>query len=333
MTAVSAGTGAAATVPALDPDQQRVLGALLAMQRQSWEQGVASHALLDLGQEALVEVMARDAVTHQTLSGKLADLNDSGTVNCGSAGEAVLWAAERSGDPRLRSGYDALLQWLLQDCPRAEDGTLFHIEGTRECWVDTVYMVVPVLVLAGRREEAVAQFDGHRRRLFDTASGLYGWRWDESVGRMTHPEHWGTGNGWVVAGIARTLRLLAGSGGDFAVDAAQHARTVIDACLALRRREDGLFHNVVDDPSTFVEANLAQMLAYGILTGVTDGWLPSDYESTGRSLVASARRQVDAHGFVTQVCGAPHFDHQGTSVEAQSFFLLATAAEQRWTRS
>jgi unsaturated rhamnogalacturonyl hydrolase len=323
--------GAIRTTPALDVDQQRVLGALLAMQRQSWEQGVASHALLDLGQDGLVEVMARDSVTHQTPSGKLADLNDSGTINCGAAGEALLWAIWRGGESHLQEGYDRLLRWLLHECPRAEDGTLFHIQGTRECWVDSVYMVVPFLAVAGRVVEAVQQFEGHRSRLFDAEAGLYGWRWDENVGRMTHPEHWGTGNGWVVAGIARTLRLLDGRAADFATGAAHHARVVIDACLAHRREDDGLFCNIVDDPTTFVETNLAQMLAYGILTGVADGWLPTTYQSVGQSLVECARQQVDQHGFVTPVCGAPHFDHQGTSVEAQSFFLLATAAERPFT--
>ena len=111
--------------------------------------------------------------------------------------------------------------------------------------------------------------------------------------------------------------------------AAEHARVVIDARLVHRRREDGLFHNVVDDPTAFTEANLAQMVAYGILTGVRDGWLPGSCEEIGLSLVEPARRQVDQYGFVTQVCGAPHFDRPGTSAEAQSFFLLATAAEQR----
>jgi len=186
-------------------------------------------------------------------------------------------------------------------------------------------MVVPFLVLAGEVEEAARQLAGHRMRLFDDAAGLYAWRWDEDAGRLTHPQHWGTGNGWVVAGIARALRRLDGRGGAFAVEAAQHARVVIDACLAYRAA-DGLFHDVVTDPSTFSEANLAQMLAYAVLTGVADGWLPLTYEAVGRSLLESARRQVDAHGFVTGVCGAPLFDHQGTSVEAQAFFLLASAA-------
>ena len=313
---------------ALDADQSRVLAALLAMQRQSWEQGVASHALLDLGRYELVEVMARDAVTRQTPAGKLAEIDDHGIVNCGAAGEAVYWAAQRNGDPRLVEAFERQLRWIVQDAPRAQDGTVFHIEGTREVWVDTVYMLVPLLVLAGRVDEAAVQLAGHRARLFDAAAGLYFWRWDEDSGRVTHPVHWGTGNGWVVAGIARALRLLDGRGGDFAVAAAEHARVVIDACLA-HRGADGVFHNIVTDTSTFSEANLAQMLAYATLTGVADGWLPRSYEAIGLSLLESARRRVDAHGFVTGVCGAPRFDHQGTSVEAQAFFLLASAAARR----
>jgi unsaturated rhamnogalacturonyl hydrolase len=309
----------------LDADQSRVLAALLAMQRQSWEQGVASHALLDLGLHELVEVMARDSVTRQTRAGKLAEIDDHGIVNCGSAGEAVYWAAQRSGDAPLAEAFDRQLRWIMHDAPRAEDGTVFHIEGTREVWVDSVYMVVPLLVLAGETDEAATQLAGHRNRLFDAAAGLYAWRWDEDAGQVTHPMHWGTGNGWVVAGIARSLRLLDGGGGEFATQAAEHARVVIDACLA-HRDENGLFHNVVTDPTTFSEANLAQMLAYAVLTGVADAWLPACYESVGRSLLASARRQVDAHGFIRGVCGAPHFDRQGTSVEAQAFFLLASAA-------
>lgn len=68
----------------------------------------------------------------------------------------------------------------MNDAPRADDGTLFHLEGTHEVWVDTVYMV-PLLVLAGEVEEAAAQLAGHRARLFDESAGLYAARWDEDT--------------------------------------------------------------------------------------------------------------------------------------------------------
>jgi unsaturated rhamnogalacturonyl hydrolase len=86
---------------------------------------------------------------------------------------------------------------------------------------------------------------------------------------------------------------------------------------------------VLDDPATFVEANLAQMLAYAAFTGVTDGWLPAEYAETAGSLLVSARDRLDSDGLITGVCGAPHFDRPGVSAEAQAFFLLASRAAQR----
>jgi unsaturated rhamnogalacturonyl hydrolase len=195
-------------------------------------------------------------------------------------------------------------------------------------WVDSIYMVVPLLVLAGEVDAALEQLLGHAERLHHAGSGLYAHMWDEDSGRLTRAAHWGTGNGWVVAGLARALRLLPGDHGTFAAYARQHARSVIDACLA-HRRPDGLFHDVLDDPASFPETNVAQMLAYATLTGAADGWLPPHYADVGMSLLATARSRIGPEGFVEGVCGAPRFDRQGRSAEAQSFFLLATAAAQR----
>jgi unsaturated rhamnogalacturonyl hydrolase len=326
---------------AVDGVAERVLTTLLAMQRQSWEQGVTGHAALDLGRSDLVRAVARDAVTRQAPDGRLAEIDAAGLVNSAAAGEAVLEAASAAaGTPageELAQALDRQVRWLLQDCPRAQDGTLFHLAGTREVWVDTVYMVVPLLVATGHVAEAAAQVDGHRRRLFDEGTGLYAARWDEDAGRRCDPRAWGTGNGWVVAALARALRGFgahsgahpgAGPEADFHRAAAGHARRVLDACLE-HRRPDGVFTDVVDDPTTFSEANLAQMLAFACFTGAADGWLPPGYAGVGRSLLAAARARVDEAGFVTGVCGAPRFDRQGTSAEAQAFFLLATAAEAR----
>jgi unsaturated rhamnogalacturonyl hydrolase len=189
-------------------------------------------------------------------------------------------------------------------------------------------MVLPPLALAGRADVALVQLEGHRTRLHDPRGGLYAAQWDEATSTLSRPQHWGTGNGWVVTGIARALSLADDWPPGAREHLGQHARSVIDACLALRR-PDGLFHDVVDDPESFVEGNLAQMLAYAALTGAADGWLPTSYAETGRDLLATVARLVDWRGFVTPVCGSPHFDRPGTSAEAQAFHLLAVAASRR----
>lgn len=321
-------------MPGPDPQREQVLAALLGMQRQSWEQGVLGHALLDLGRPALLPVLARDAVARQTADGKLAEIDGGGIVNGAANLEVLDRVARDRGDADLAAAGDRQVRWLREGAPRAADGTLFHLTGGRQVWVDTVYMVVPALVLAGAVEAAAGQLAGHRRRLFDPEPGLWAHQWDEDTGRRVRAAHWASGNGWVVAGLARSLRRLAGrSTGSaparaFAHDAARHARDLVDAMLRLRA-PSGLFHDVLDDPGTFEEVTAGEMLAYGILTGVADGWLPGSYAAAGRSLVDTARAHVDGDGLVVPACGAPRFDRPGTSAEAQAFFLLATAAQDR----
>ncbi|MET0419381.1 MAG: glycoside hydrolase family 88 protein [Actinoplanes sp.] len=288
------------------------LRALLAMQRESWEQGVASQAVLDLANIELARLLAEAAVVRQAADGRLGG-DDNNAVNGASCGEAVL----RCG---FTEAAERQLHWLRYGAPRADDGTLFHVLDRREVWADTVYMVVPFLALTGHLDEAVRQVEGHQAALC-SAGGLY------SAIAPGRPAHWGGGNGWVVAGIARAIRH-APSLRDSSLP--EHAREVLDACLALRR-EDGLFHDVLDDPGSFRESNAAQMFAYAALTGARDGWLPPSYADTGRDLLAAAIREIDEFGLVRNACGSPRFDRPGTSAEAQAFHLLATAAASRQT--
>ena len=99
---------------------------------------------------------------------------------------------------------------------------------------------------------------------------------------------------------------------------AAYAKEALDGCLA-RQREDGLFHDIVDDPATFVETNLAQMLAYTIYRGVAGGWLEPAYGKHADRMRESAHGKVDEDGLVQGVCGSPHFDHAGTATEGQAF--------------
>ncbi|MFB9236936.1 glycoside hydrolase family 88 protein [Plantactinospora siamensis] len=303
-----------------------VLLALLAMQRQSWEQGVAAQALLDLGRTDLALLLADAAATRQAADGRLGEVSDDiGAVNGAACAESVFRAAELTGERRWTTAFDRQLGWLVERGPRADDGTLYHLVTGRQVWADTIWMVLPPLVLAGRADLALEQVAGHRRRLCDERTGLYAARWDDDRAELVLGAHWGTGNGWVVGGIARALRL----GRDWPPggrdELAAHARGVLDACLG-HRGDDGLFTDILDDPTSFPETNVAQMLAYASLTGAADGWLPPTYAELGRDLLAAAERRVDARGLVTGACGAPDFTRAGTSAEAQAFHLLAHAA-------
>ena len=96
-----------------------------------------------------------------------------------------------------------------------------------------------------------------------------------------------------------------------------YIHAVLDGCLA-HQREDGLFHDVIDDPSSFIETNLAQMLAYTIYRGVAGGWLQATYLETADRMRGTAHGKIDKYGLVQDVCGAPSFDHPGVATEGQA---------------
>jgi hypothetical protein len=85
---------------------------------------------------------------------------------------------------------------------------------------------------------------------------------------------------------------------------------------------------VVDRPETFVETNLAQMLAFAVYQGMTDGWLPASYRVQADRMRTAARAKMDARGFVQGACSAPDFDRPGVSTEAQAFCVLMEVAGQ-----
>ena len=307
---------------------KQVSQTLLTMQRYSWEQGVAAQAFLELGETNTAIKLARDAVQRQSADGRLACLRDNeGVTDPAANGEALLVAAQVTKDPVLQVGLEAMLNYLMKTAPRAADGTLFHVTDAKEVWVDSMYMAPPFLAVAGQLDDAIQQIHGIKKRLWNSEAKLYAHIWNEDRNALTRSAHWGVGNGWVVTGITRVIRTLSESraASHNRQILEDHVREVIDGCL-VHQRQDGLFHDVVDQPETFIETNLSQMLAYSIYRGIMGGWLSPTYKEYADKMRKAVYQKVDNSGYVQGVCGAPRFDRAGTAPEGQAFFLLMEAA-------
>ena len=108
-----------------------------------------------------------------------------------------------------------------------------------------------------------------------------------------------------MAGMARVLALLPEDhpGRTRLISRVQQ---LIEATLSYQM-DDGAFHDVLDDPTTFREVNFAQMLAYTIYRGVAGGWLDA-------ALLPYAEKA--------------HFDKPGVAPEGQAFHILMEAARK-----
>jgi rhamnogalacturonyl hydrolase YesR len=240
-------------------------------------------------------------------------------------GEAVLFAAQVTGDTQLHTAAENMLNYLLNLAPKTEKGTLYHITTKPQVWIDSMYMAPPFLVVAGHPQEAVKQIEGFRDLLWRPEKDLFAHIWDDGKNAFEREDCWGVGNGWAAAGMARVIRALPEDMLNEKQRLVNYVQAVLDGCLA-HQREDGLFHDVVDDPSSFIETNLAQMLAYTIYRGVAGGWLQATYLEAADRMRGAAHGKVDKYGLVQDVCGAPSFDHPGVAPEGQAFFLLMEAA-------
>jgi rhamnogalacturonyl hydrolase YesR len=329
--AARSGAGAAAADTGTDPDAvlvHKAKTAMLSMQRRAWEQGVAAQALLESGERDLVVLFAKDAIVNQAKDGRLGLNGDKGPVcDPASNGEPALFAWKETGDPAFKAAADRMLDFLLYKAPRTREGLIYHNHIENQVWVDAVYMAPPFLAVAGQPEEAVKQVAGYRRTLRSPETRLYSHIWDEDRKDFQRKAYWGVGNGWAAAGMTRVVRALPASMGAQKDEIAGWIRDLVDACLE-HQRPDGLFHDVLDDPKTFVETNAAQMLAYSIYRGVKGGWMPASYAEKAERLRAAAHAKLDAFGLVQGVCGAPNFDRSGTATEGQAFFLLMEAARR-----
>lgn len=326
-------TGKAAGAPgkgstAADPLIAKVKLAMLTMQRHAWEQGVAAQALLELGEEDLVTLMAKEAVVRVSDDGRLGQVSDNhGVTDPGANGEAVLHAAVRTGDAKLKAGADSMLEYFLHKAPRRKDGTLYHIDDKPQVWIDSMYMAPPFLAVAGQPEEALKQVDGFRRLLWNKERKLFSHIWDDAKNDFGRKDFWGVGNGWAAAGMTRVRRDLPDRMAAEKKSLEGYIRDVLDGCLACQR-PDGLFHDVLDNPKSFIEVNLAQILAYTIYRGIKGGWIDSAYKSKADKMREAARAKVDDLGLVQDVCGSPTFEAPGTATEGQAFFLLMEAARR-----
>ncbi len=337
--AVAAGLGAPAAFQEremnslFDDDTQKnnklldkVKLAMLSLQRATWEQGVAMQAVLELGETDLVILMAKDAVLRQSQDGRLAMLGEEFALSDAACpGEAVLWAAKKTGDPVLQAGFEKMLEYVLHKAPRTKEGILYHFTNIPQIWSDILYMLPPFLAVAGEYAEAIKQIEGERAHLWNPDKKLLSHMWDNDKQELVRKDCWGVGNGWAAAGLTRVIHLLPASMKDDRARLVGYAKDILDGCIA-HQRTDGLFHNIVDDPRSFVETNLAQMFAYSSYRGIKAGWLDASYKVPADRMRAAAHSKVDGLGLVQGVCGSPEFDHPGTATEGQAFFLMMEAA-------
>jgi rhamnogalacturonyl hydrolase YesR len=191
-------------------------------------------------------------------------------------------------------------------------------------------MAPPFLAVMGEVEEAVAQIEGYMDYLKDVETGLLYHIYDAGTDRFVRKVRWATGNGWALLGIARVAETAFEKGmKKQAEKLVVSGREILDGMLRYQL-PDGRFHDILDEPDSFVEGTGAMMMATYIYRGMVGGWLPAEYTEYAERVRVTMEDYVDEIGLIREVCGCPHFLEVGTSAESMAAYLMMHGWYGKW---
>lgn len=299
---------------------------MMCMARQCWEQGVAAQAMQECGDEPAFLLMARDCVVRQNSDGRLCDVEGTpALVDPAVCVEPVNEAGKILKNEDYIRAAQKNVDYLLNVCPATADGARYHLMGEEEIWADSMAMGPHVLMYAGYLDAGVDYYHAIRKRLWDPETGLYRHKWSESKQRFTRELFWGVGNGWALVGLMRMAKELKAHNDPRANEIAADFTALLEAMLPYQA-ENGLFHDVLDDSSTFYESECTEMFAYSIYKMVLLDMCDERWLAAADRAREAVRGRVDAFGILQGCAGSPTFEVEGTSVESQAHLIMMEAA-------
>lgn len=202
-------------------------------------------------------------------------------------------------------------QWVMEEMPRTEDQGLQHVvsgaanEG--QLWDDTLFMTVLFLARAGKLfdrqdylAESVRQFLVHIKYLTDRKTGLWFHGWTFRGQHHFAEALWARGNCWYTAGVVDYLDIAE----DLDLGVKWFLLDALKAQAAALERfqhKSGMWHTLLDDPQSYVEASGTAGFAYGILKAVRLGYLEPRFLTVGKKAALAVIQEIGEDGTVGQV--------------------------------
>ena len=231
-------------------------------------------------------------------------------VNTAAPYLAMSFLAEYTGEEKYLRPCEEAAREIMHSFPRTEEGGFQHRTSDsvneQELWDDTLYMTVLFLANMGRilgdkdmKEEAEYQFLLHQKYLCDKVSGLWYHGWTFRERNNFAGAFWGRGNCWITMAIPEFLSISDCSG--------PVRRMLVNtlkaqiAGLKKYQAENGMWHTLVDDGESYVEASATCGFAYGILKAVKEGLVDKSYLEVAARAAAPVMDCISEEGMVNQV--------------------------------
>ena len=215
---------------------------------------------------------------------------------------------ERHGNKKYLPYLDAWGEWAMYDLQKTKCGgfqhTTYLTENYEQMWDDTLMMTVMPLAKIGLLldrpyyvEEAKKQVLLHIKYLSDRKTGLWfhGYTFDGNHNFAN--ALWARGNSWITIVIPEFIELLELRPGDCLRDfLAETLEAQVSKLSEVQDEHSGLWHTLLDDPSSYLESSATAGFAYGILKGIRMRILDSKYKSVAIKAIKGVIGQIDEKG-------------------------------------
>lgn len=284
-----------------------------------WPQGIGLYGLLKIAK--MQDSEEYRTFLHDWFKENIAQGLPSRNINTTTPLLTLCELNEIYHDPEFEALCLDWAKWLMECIPRTREGGFQHVtsangdrQGVRlnesEMWIDTLFMIVLFLNRMGQKygkqewiDESIKQVLMHIKYLYDTHTGLFFHGW--SFNRMDNfgGVFWCRGNSWFTLGILDYLDMFKGTLNQgvkaFILD------TYKAQVRALRdlQGEDGLWHTVLDDPTSYEETSGSAAITAGILKGIRMGILDDSYLPCAQKAIRAILKNIDTDGTVLKVSG------------------------------
>ncbi len=200
------------------------------------------------------------------------------SVNGVSVGHSLLTLYEATKEERYIETAQEMAEFLTHDAPRFGDGIFQHTVNSEtynfpeQAWVDTMFMAGYFLLrigkLLGRDDyfnDGLRQYHGHENVLQDSRTNLYYHGWDNIAGNHMSGVHWARGNSWAALTMTRALDIVPVDLPNFMVIEGS-LRDQLSALARLQDESSGLWHTILDDPTSPLETSGSAGIAAALLS-------------------------------------------------------------------
>lgn len=199
--------------------------------------------------------------------------------DCGSFGSLMLECLKHWDIAEVRPLADRIADHMKNRQKRREDGAFCRRDNTM--WIDDLYMSIPFLVryyrLTDKEEylnDACRQMLLYKQYFYieekKLMSHIYDINWEKA-----NKIPWSRGNGWVIFSLSELLSVVPeanGYRGELEGFYNELARGIMDV-----QDESGMWHQVLDDPDTYLESSSTAMFICAFARGIREGYAEREY--------------------------------------------------------